>query len=270
MAHLAIYGNGYLGEVPRAAARSSSSGCCTPSGSGPSSSGGQLRFRYSPAAPGRSSCSPTADVVHVRGLSRRRPRSASRRSRRPRRVLGLCDELVKHALALLRHGDDGAPRARRRAAARRRTPRRPAPGARTTKGSAHEARPHGILVDRAATPSTSPIAQQARRRAVRRAAPPRRPGDRAGLPDPAAHAGAGTERRLASRTRTVEQDSRSTSSGTRSTPWLRRIELAITNDRDLAFQRQFVRFEVDGLLRADAHDPRRGLRPRARSDLRAG
>jgi len=36
------------------------------------------------------------------------------------------------------------------------------------------------------------------------------------------------------------------------TPWLRRIELAITNDRDLAFQRQFVRFEVDGLLRADA------------------
>ena len=36
------------------------------------------------------------------------------------------------------------------------------------------------------------------------------------------------------------------------TPWLRRIELAISNDRDLAFERQFVKFEVDGLLRADA------------------
>jgi phage portal protein BeeE len=36
------------------------------------------------------------------------------------------------------------------------------------------------------------------------------------------------------------------------TPWLRRIESALSNDRDLAFQRQFVKFEVDGLLRADA------------------
>jgi HK97 family phage portal protein len=36
------------------------------------------------------------------------------------------------------------------------------------------------------------------------------------------------------------------------TPWLRRVELAVSNDRDLAFQAQFVRFEVDGLLRADA------------------
>ena len=37
------------------------------------------------------------------------------------------------------------------------------------------------------------------------------------------------------------------------TPWLRRIELAISNDADLAFQRQYVRFETDGLLRADAN-----------------
>jgi HK97 family phage portal protein len=36
------------------------------------------------------------------------------------------------------------------------------------------------------------------------------------------------------------------------TPWLRRIELAISNDRDLCFQQQFVKFEIDGLLRADA------------------
>ena len=36
------------------------------------------------------------------------------------------------------------------------------------------------------------------------------------------------------------------------TPWLRRIELAISGDPDLAFQRHYVRFELDGLLRADA------------------
>jgi HK97 family phage portal protein len=35
------------------------------------------------------------------------------------------------------------------------------------------------------------------------------------------------------------------------TPWLRRIEEAISNDGDLCFQRQYVRFELDGLLRAD-------------------
>jgi HK97 family phage portal protein len=35
-------------------------------------------------------------------------------------------------------------------------------------------------------------------------------------------------------------------------PWLRRIELAISNDPDLAFAKQYVRFELDGLLRADA------------------
>jgi hypothetical protein len=36
------------------------------------------------------------------------------------------------------------------------------------------------------------------------------------------------------------------------TPWLRRIELALSNDADLTVSRQFVKFEVDGLLRADA------------------
>jgi HK97 family phage portal protein len=34
-------------------------------------------------------------------------------------------------------------------------------------------------------------------------------------------------------------------------PWLRRIELAVSNDADLAFQKQYVKFSVDGLLRAD-------------------
>jgi hypothetical protein len=33
---------------------------------------------------------------------------------------------------------------------------------------------------------------------------------------------------------------------------LRRIELAISHDRDLTFAHQFVRFEVDALLRPDS------------------
>lgn len=36
------------------------------------------------------------------------------------------------------------------------------------------------------------------------------------------------------------------------TPSLRRIELAVSNDPDLCFEKTFVRFEVDGLLRSDA------------------
>jgi HK97 family phage portal protein len=57
------------------------------------------------------------------------------------------------------------------------------------------------------------------------------------------------------------------------TPWLRRIELAISNDSDLAFERQYVKFELDGLLRADsktraeiyhlASDPLQGWMTRA-------
>ena len=35
-------------------------------------------------------------------------------------------------------------------------------------------------------------------------------------------------------------------------PWLRRIELAISGDSDLAFARQYVKFEVDALLRGDS------------------
>jgi HK97 family phage portal protein len=35
-------------------------------------------------------------------------------------------------------------------------------------------------------------------------------------------------------------------------PWTRRIELAISGDRDLTSERQFVRFELDGLLRPDS------------------
>ena len=69
-------------------------------------------------------------------------------------------------------------------------------------------------------------------------------------------------------------------------PWLRRIELAISNDRDLAFQRQYVKFEIDGMLRADAttrgrstdgagsdhrlDDPRRGPQARGPATRTAG
>ena len=47
------------------------------------------------------------------------------------------------------------------------------------------------------------------------------------------------------------------------TPWLRRIEFAISNDRDLAFQRQYVAFEADGLLRATRRPAPRSTRSRS-------
>jgi len=36
------------------------------------------------------------------------------------------------------------------------------------------------------------------------------------------------------------------------TPWLRRVELAVSSDRDLTFDRQYVQFSIDALLRPDS------------------
>ena len=54
-------------------------------------------------------------------------------------------------------------------------------------------------------------------------------------------------------------------------PWLRRIELAISERPPIcAFERQFVKFELDGLLRADAKTRAEVYTARARSAHRAG
>ena len=53
--------------------------------------------------------------------------------------------------------------------------------------------------------------------------------------------------------------------------WLRRIELAVSNDRDLAFERQYVRFETDALLCGDSKTRAevRGLSEDERQALKA-
>ena len=100
MAHLAIYGNGYLAKY-REGGEITQLGLLHPERVRPELEGGRLRFRYTPGSGGRRGCSTDADVVHVKGLSVDGLIGLSAVSQAAR-VLGLSDELVKHALALLR------------------------------------------------------------------------------------------------------------------------------------------------------------------------
>ena len=105
MAHLAVYGNAYWRSTARTA-RSPSSGCSTPTACGPSSRTAQLRFRYTPRT------GPQQMLTERRRRPRQGPvastaSSASRAVSQATRVLGLSDELVKHALAYFDTGAAG-------------------------------------------------------------------------------------------------------------------------------------------------------------------
>lgn len=96
MAHLAIYGNGYLAKY-RQTGEVVQLGLLHPERIRPELEGGRLRFRYSPGT-GPQQLLSEADVVHVKGLSVDGLTGLSAVSRAAR-VLGLSDELVRHALA---------------------------------------------------------------------------------------------------------------------------------------------------------------------------
>jgi HK97 family phage portal protein len=160
------------------------------------------------------------------------------------RVLGLSDSLVKHAMAFFESGTA-----------------RPAgvvkigPGASETarqrwiESLRAEGRPHGLLVvegdveyqELAAKLDDSQFVEQ-RRLATQEVCRVFR------VPSHMLNAGSGGDSLTYS---TVEQQSLDFARYSLA-PWLRRIELAISNDADLAFQRQFVKFEVDALLRPDS------------------
>ena len=245
MSHLAVYGNAYVAKY-RTAGEIVQIGLLHPERVRPCLRAGSCASATRPRR-GAAAAAHRADVVHVKGLSVDGLvglRAVSQASR----VLGLSDELVKHALAYFDVGTAGG--SGRPAGVLRlgqgapieeleRTQEGEGKGERAAArhpGDRGRGRVHGDH-------------RPARRRAVRRAAPTRRPGDRPGVPDPAAHARR-AHRRLAD-VPNVEQESIDFVRYSL-TPWLRRIELAISDDPDLAFQRQFVKFETDGLLRADA------------------
>lgn len=245
LSHLAIYGNAYLAKY-RDAGEIVQLGLLHPERVRPELQGGRLRFRYSPPYPGPQQLLSTADVVQVKGLSVDGLTGLSAVTQASR-VLGLSDELVKHALSYF---DTGAQGGTARPAGVLRLGEGASFGdqSRTKEKLKAEARPHGILViegdadykEIANKLDDSQFVEQRRLAAQEIARVFRIPPHMLGAPSADSMTYSNVEQE------SIEFVRYSL------TPWLRRIELAISGDSDLAFQRQYVRFETDGLLRADA------------------
>jgi len=244
MAHLAVHGNAYLGKY-REQGEVRQLALLHPERVRPELKSGQPRFRYTPGT-GPQQTLTQADVIHVRGLTVDGINGLSA-VQQAARVLGLSDELVKHALSYFDTKETGG------------TPRpagvlRVSPDSsfgnqeRTKEKIRGESRPHGIMViqgDAEYLPianklDDSQFVEQRRLAAQEIARVFRIPPHMIGAPTGEAMTYS-----------TVEQEAIDFVRFSLA-PWLRRIELAISNDPDLAFQRQYVRFELDGLLRADA------------------
>ena len=245
MAHLAIWGSGYLAKY-REAGEVAQLGLLHPERIRPELERGQIRYRYSPGA-GPQQMLTLADVVPVRGLSIDGLSGLSAVGQAAN-VLGLSDELVKHALGYFKVGDEIGG-IHRPAGLLKVPPDTSEPGRqRAIESLRNESRPHGVLVIEGEASyeaianklDDSQFVEQRRLAAQEIARVFRIPPHMLGAPtgDSLTYS-------------TVEQESIDFVRYSL-TPWLRRIELAISNDADLAFQRQFVRFEVGGLLRADA------------------
>jgi HK97 family phage portal protein len=244
MAHLAVYGNGYLAKY-RQAGEITQLGLLHPDRVRPELQDGRLRFRYTPGT-GPQQLLTEADVVHVKGLSVDGLNGLSAVSQAAR-LLGLSDELVKHALAYF---DSKAAGGTARPAGVLRLGEGASFGAqdRTKEKIRAESRPHGILViqgdaeymEVASKLDDAQFVEQRRLAAQEIARVFRIPPHMLGAPSADSMTYSNVEQE------SIEFVRYSL------TPWLRRIELAISNDTDLAFQRQYVKFELDGLLRADA------------------
>lgn len=240
MSHLAIWGNPYPAKY-RQQGEVTQLGLLAPERVRPELEGGRLRFRYSPGT-GPQQMLTQADVVHVKGLSVDGLTGLSAVSQAAR-VLGLSDELVKHALSFFESGT-----------ARPAGVVKISPGAsevarqRWIESLRAEGRPHGLLVvegdveyqELAAKLDDSQFVEQRRLAAQEIARVFRIPPHMLGAPtgDSLTYI-------------TVEQQSLDFVRYSL-LPWLRRVELAVSNDRDLAFERQYVRFETDALLRGDS------------------
>jgi HK97 family phage portal protein len=244
MAHLAVYGAAYIGKY-REQGEIVQLALLHPERVRPEREAGQVRFRYNPGG-GPQRMLTDADVVYVRGLSVDGLNGLSA-VQQAARVLGLSDELVKHALSYFDTGAVGG------------TPR-PAGVLRISEDYASserqsareilkaEGRPHGIMVVQgdaeyfpvAQRLDDSQFVEQRRLAAQEIARVFRIPPHMIGAPTGESMTYATVEQEAIDFVRFSLQ------------PWLRRIELAISNDPDLAFQKQYVRFELDGLLCADA------------------
>jgi HK97 family phage portal protein len=247
MCHVLVWGSGYLAKF-REQGEVVQLGLLPPDRVRPELDGGRLRFRYDPPT-GPQQMLTEADVVHIKGLSVDSLNGLSAVSQASR-VIGLSDELVKHALSYFTIRDDGGAH-RPVGVLQLGTPEvHPGPEGvdRAREDFRNNSRAHGILVVEgdvqyhaiAQKLDDSQFVQQRQLVAQEIARVFRIPSHMLGAP--------ATDSLTYS---TVEQESINFVRYSL-TPWLRRIELAISNDRDLVFQRQFIKFEVDSLLRADA------------------
>jgi HK97 family phage portal protein len=244
MAHLVVWGPCYLGKYRRAGEIVELSPL-HPETIRPELEGGRLRFRYSPGT-GAQRLLTTDDVTWIKSMSLD-GMSGTSPVLNAARVLQLSDELVKHALSYFTVVDSGG--VPRPAGVLKVNPGVSEDGRQTKlEGLRAEARQHGILVasgeidyiNIAANLDDSQLHEQRKLVATEVARCFRIPPHMIG-------AEVGSSLTYS----TTEQQSLDFVKYSLM-PWLRRIELAISGDRDLAFERQFVRFEVDGLLRADA------------------
>jgi HK97 family phage portal protein len=241
MAHLAIWGNAYIGKY-REQGEVAQLNLLAPERVRPEIIDGRLVYRYSSGTIPERLLS-EADVVHVKGLSVDGLTGLSAVSQAAR-VLGLSDELVKHALSffekgkvrplgVLRMPPDASENARQR----------------MLESVKNESSPHQMLVVEGEVEYDSVQGKlddaqfvEQRRLAAQEVCRVFR------VPSHMLNAGSGGDSLTYSTTEQMSLDFVKYSL----TPWLRRIELAISNDRDLCFQQRYVKFETDGLLRSDA------------------
>ncbi|HEY6775214.1 MAG TPA: phage portal protein [Thermoleophilaceae bacterium] len=248
MCHVLIWGNAYLAKY-REGEEVAQLSLLHPERVKPELKDGQLKWRYTPPT-GPERMLTEADLVHIRGLSVDGLTGLSAVSQASR-VLGLSDELVKHALSYFTIQTDGG--AHRPAGVLRlgTSDMTPSPEGtdRYREDLRNKSRPHGILVVEGDVEYV-PIAQklddsqfvEQRRLAAQEVCRVFR------IPSHMLNAGTGGDSLTYSTSESMSIDFVKYALA----PWLRRIELAVSNDTDLAFQRQFIKFEVDGLLRADA------------------
>lgn len=241
MVHVLIYGNAYLAKY-RERGEVTQLGLLDPLRVRPELENGVLRFRYTPST-GAQRMLTEADVVFIKGLSVDGLIGLSAVSQASR-VLGLSDELVKHALSYFESGEFQRP-----AGVLRVSPDSSFGHQERSKEKLRaDAKPHGVLVIEgeaeyqaiAERMDDSQFVEQRRLAAQEVARVFRIPPHMLGAPSADSMTYSNVEQE------SIEFVRYSL------TPWLRRIELAISNDGDLTFERQFVKFEVDGLLRADA------------------
>jgi HK97 family phage portal protein len=244
MAHMVVFGAAFLGKYRRGGEIVELSPL-HPEMIRPELEGGRLLFRYSPGT-GPQQMLTERDVTWIKAMSLD-GMSGTSPVVNASRVLALSDELVRHALSYFQVSDAGG--VPRPAGVLKVNPGMGETGRqRELEGLRAESRAHGILVasgeidfiDIAGDLDSAQFVEQRRLVATEIARCFRIPPNMIGAP---------TSDSLTYST--VEQQSLDFVRFSLA-PLLRRIELALTNDPDLAFAKQFVRFELDSLLRADA------------------